>query len=156
NLEYPTTLVFVPDGRILIGQIGGTVRVYQDGALLPAPMITLPVENFEEQGLLGMALHPDFPDSSYLYLLYTPPTRHPMNNHPRRSRFTVSETPASLASEAVLFTGFPTGLGYHVAGCVRTTADGYLYATDGDNGSGQAGYQYAQILSRFEGKMIRL
>ena len=156
NLQYPTTILFTPDGRTLIGQITGEVRVYQNGALLPTPMITLPVENFEEQGLLGMALHPNFPDSAYLYILYTPLTGHQTNNQHYLSRFTVTGNTANPASEAILFTGFPTGPGFHVAGCIRTTSDGYLYATDGDNGSGQAGHQYAQDLSRFEGKMIRL
>ncbi|MBE0682899.1 MAG: sortase [Anaerolineales bacterium] len=73
GLTGPTTIAFAPDGRIFIGQKDGRVRVFQNGALLPTDFINISsqVNNFWDRGLLGLALHPDFPNTPYVYLLYT-------------------------------------------------------------------------------------
>ena len=49
------------------------MRVYQNGALLPTPFldITASVANSNDRGLLGVAVHPDFPHTPYVYLLFT-------------------------------------------------------------------------------------
>jgi glucose/arabinose dehydrogenase/chitodextrinase len=66
-------LSFVADGRIFIAQKTGQVRVIRDGVLLPAPFIDLSAEvnSSTDRGLLGIAVHPDFPRTPYVYLLYT-------------------------------------------------------------------------------------
>ncbi|GEM_PF-1956008 len=73
NLAGPTTIAFANDGRIFIGQKDGKVRVFENGVLLPTPFIDLTneVNNYWDRGLLGIALHPDFPTTPYVYLLYT-------------------------------------------------------------------------------------
>lgn len=73
NLAGPTTIAFAEDGRIFIGQKDGRVRVFENGVLLPTPFIDLTAEvnNYWDRGLLGIALHPDFPTIPYVYLLYT-------------------------------------------------------------------------------------
>ncbi len=73
GLPFATGIAFAPDGRMFIALKGGVVRVYQDGALLPTPFldITAQVANSNDRGLLGIAVHPDFPATPYLYLLYT-------------------------------------------------------------------------------------
>jgi len=73
NLAGPTTIAFANDGRIFIGQKDGKVKVFQNGVLLPTPFIDLTneVNNYWDRGLLGIALHPDFPSTPYVYLLYT-------------------------------------------------------------------------------------
>lgn len=73
NLAGPTTIAFAEDGRIFIGQKDGKVRVFENGALLPTPFIDLTseVNNYWDRGLLGITLHPDFPNTPYVYLLYT-------------------------------------------------------------------------------------
>lgn len=63
-----------------------------DGALLPDPAITISVEAFDEQGLLGLVLHPDFPAPPYIYVFYTPFTGNQTGNTNRVSRFTVDPT----------------------------------------------------------------
>src|SRR5262249_44716515 len=59
--------------RMLITLKGGVVRVYQNGALLPTPFldITSQVANSNDRGLLGVAVHPNFPQTPYVYLLFT-------------------------------------------------------------------------------------
>lgn len=73
NLTGPTTIAFAEDGRIFIGQKDGVVKVFENGTLLATPFIDLSsqVNNYWDRGLLGIALHPDFPETPYVYLLYT-------------------------------------------------------------------------------------
>ncbi|HMQ35099.1 MAG TPA: PQQ-dependent sugar dehydrogenase, partial [Chloroflexaceae bacterium] len=73
SLAQPTAVAFAPDGQMFIAQKNGIVRVLQNGALLPAPFIDLSAEvnNLSDRGLLGIAIHPDFPATPYVYLLYT-------------------------------------------------------------------------------------
>jgi len=73
GLNYPTTIAFAPDGRLFIGQKDGRVRIFQNGTLLSADFINLVAEvnNTEDRGLLGIAVHPNFPSQPYVYLLYT-------------------------------------------------------------------------------------
>ena len=73
GLTGPTTIAFAPDGRIFIAQKDGRVRVFENGALLPTDFINISsqVNNYWDRGLLGLAIHPDFPNTPYVYLLYT-------------------------------------------------------------------------------------
>ncbi len=73
NLASPTTIAFAPDGRMFIGQKDGRVRVFHNGAVLAADFanISAEVNNYWDRGLLGLAIHPDFPSQPYVYLLYT-------------------------------------------------------------------------------------
>jgi glucose/arabinose dehydrogenase len=57
-----------------------------------------------------------------------------------------------VTSEVILFEQLPTGAGFHVGGGLRASADGKLWATDGENGFGST----SQDLQRLEGKLIRL
>jgi len=73
GLNYPTTITFAPDGRLFIGQKDGRVRVFQNGTLLGTDFINISsdVNNSADRGLLGIAVHPNFPNQPYIYLLYT-------------------------------------------------------------------------------------
>jgi glucose/arabinose dehydrogenase len=73
GLEFPTSLAFTSGNRMFITLKGGVVRVMQNGALLPTPFIDLSNEVNEggDRGLLSIAIHPNFPTTPYVYLLYT-------------------------------------------------------------------------------------
>ncbi len=73
GLNQGVVFDFAPDGRIFIGEKSGIIRVYENGALLPTPFadITTQVNNRHDRGLLGLAVHPDFPAQPYIYLLFT-------------------------------------------------------------------------------------
>jgi PKD repeat protein/glucose/arabinose dehydrogenase len=72
NLPFATGIAFAPDGRIFIALKSGVVRVW-DGSLLPTPFVDLSaqVNDAHDRGLLGIAVHPQFPASPYVYLLFT-------------------------------------------------------------------------------------
>ena len=95
---------------------------------------SIPVEAFDEQGLLGLVLHPEFPAPPYIYLFYTPFTGNQTGNTNRVSRFTVGPTTIDPASEVVLLPNISAGLGFHLGGCLRFGADGNLYISTGDTG----------------------
>ena len=69
----PVGLAFAPDGRMFVWQRNGVVRIFKNGALLPAPFIDIgsQVNQFSDRGMLGLALHPDFAGNGYVYLLFT-------------------------------------------------------------------------------------
>ena len=73
GLDLPTAISFTNDGRMFIAQKNGVIRVFRDGALLPTPFIDLSadVNSFRDRGLVGMTTHPEFPQTPYLYVLYT-------------------------------------------------------------------------------------
>ena len=72
DAAWPVALAAAPDGRLFYAELlTGNIRVVQDGALLPTPFATLEdVAIYGESGLLGLALHPDFPQTPYIYAMY--------------------------------------------------------------------------------------
>ena len=77
GISFPTAIVDPGDGsgRLFIVEETGTIRVLQDGILLPEPFLDLKdrvlqaPENYE-QGLLGLAFHPEFTENGYVYVFY--------------------------------------------------------------------------------------
>src|SRR4029453_6084579 len=115
---------------LFVAQRTGQVRVIQAGVLQGTAAISLPVENFEEQGLLGMAFHPQFPDSPYVYLLYDRDGPGQLGGNHRISRFDVSGNTFVTASERILHNTLPIGPnGWHVGGCLRVTPDLRIFAS---------------------------
>jgi hypothetical protein len=106
GLASPTAMAFAPDGRLFVCQQGGQLRVIKDGALLPAPFLTVTVNAAGERGLLGVAVDPNFEINQYVYVYYTATAP---NLHNRVSRFTASGDLAVPGSEQVLLALSATG-----------------------------------------------
>ena len=174
GLYAPRAFEFAPDGRIFILQLGspsspdinfGSVRVFKNGALLPAAALTLNICGDGERGLLGIALDPNFTTNGYLYLYYTRQSASGApcayntfaNNQPgprnRVSRFTMSGDTIDPASEVVLIDNISTDSGIHNAGDLHFGADGDLYISVGDS---NAQPSPAQNLARLNGKILRI
>src|SRR3970040_469731 len=58
SLDSPVSMAIAPDGRILVCEQGGPLRVIRHGRLLPAPFWIAPTRAFMEEGLLGVAFGP--------------------------------------------------------------------------------------------------
>jgi glucose/arabinose dehydrogenase len=58
GLSNPTAFEIAPDGRVFVCQQGGQLRLIKNGALLPTPFLTVPVNASGERGLLGVAFDP--------------------------------------------------------------------------------------------------
>src|SRR3970282_1791574 len=73
NLEIPWAIAFLPDGRMLVTERPGRVRlISKEGILSSEPAVTISsVRQIGEGGLLGITLHPDFAKNKFVYLYYT-------------------------------------------------------------------------------------
>jgi glucose/arabinose dehydrogenase len=74
GLSHPWSLVFLPDGSMLITERPGRVRVLRNGVLDPTPVTGVPrVRTDGNGGLMDIALHPRFAENHLVYLTYTKP-----------------------------------------------------------------------------------
>ena len=74
GLTQPTAIRFAPDGRIFVAEKRGVVKYFNSvNDTVPKQLIDIRtnVYNFWDRGLLGLAVHPNFPSTPYLYVLYT-------------------------------------------------------------------------------------
>jgi glucose/arabinose dehydrogenase len=75
GLENPWSLVFLPDGSMLVTENGGQLRLIRDGELLADPIPGVPeVQTGFLSGLFDIKLHPDFATNNLVYLTYSKPT----------------------------------------------------------------------------------
>lgn len=158
----PTALAFTPDGRLLITRQTGQLRVYQGGALLTTPALTVtPLCSQSERGLLGVAVDPDFATNNFIYLYYTVDKGTCYN---RVSRFVLPPTNViAPASEVVLLDNIRSTAGNHNGGDLNFGKDGHLYVSVGDGGSdyqspfGSGGSnQAARNVNTLIGKILRI
>lgn len=73
GLVQPTAIAIDSTQRMFISEQRGVVRVYQNGQLLATPFMDLQaqVNNVQDRGMIGIALHPNFPATPYVYVSYT-------------------------------------------------------------------------------------
>jgi putative heme-binding domain-containing protein len=155
GLSGATALEILDDGRILICEQSGTLRVVKDGSLLPEPMLSVDVEMNWERGLIGVTVHPEFPHQPWVYVCYV--IDKPYTHH-RISRFKVDGDTVIAGSEQILLRGddqsklggkVPAG---HQGGALHFGADGKLYVGIGEQTAGMP----AQKLDTFQGKLLRI
>ncbi|HMP14338.1 MAG TPA: PQQ-dependent sugar dehydrogenase, partial [Saprospiraceae bacterium] len=147
NLD-PTTMTIAPDGRVFITEKNGRIRIVKNGQLLPDPFLSIAVDNFNERGLSGLALHPDFDRNHYVYVFYTVPAA----NRNRVSRFTANGDFAMPGSEEVLLEMDPLSGTIHNAGAMFFGPDGKLYIATGDGSDANN----SQRLTNLLGKILRI
>jgi glucose/arabinose dehydrogenase len=75
TLEFPWGMAALPDGRILITEKPGRLRIYQNGSL-SAPIEGVPKTTYRERkqeqgGLLDVAVDPQFAENRHIYLAYS-------------------------------------------------------------------------------------
>ena len=147
--------------RWFVVEQAGVVRVFDNEAGVASSSvfvdITSRVRSGGEQGLLGLAFHPGFPNDPRVYLSYTNETSGLVS---RISEFRTTDGGATLdpGSEVILFT-VPQPARNHNGGNVAFGPDGFLYIGLGDGGSG--GDPWGEIgngqnLRTLLGKMLRI
>jgi glucose/arabinose dehydrogenase len=74
GLEIPWSIAFLPDGRMLVTEKAGRLRVVEEGRLLPEPIEGTPeVWSGGQGGLLDVAVHPDYERNGWIYLSFSDP-----------------------------------------------------------------------------------
>lgn len=143
-----TAMTFAPDGRLFIAEQGGALRVVKNGALLPAPFVTVSTSADGERGLLGVAFHPQFASNGWVYLYYTSASG---GAHNRIVRYTASGDVAAGGETVLVNLPNLSNATNHNGGALHFGPDGKLYAAVGDN----ANSANAQSLTTPFGKMLR-
>lgn len=145
----PTALAIAPDGRIFVSEQGGQIRVVKNGKLLTKPFLTLSVDSEGSRGVMGVAFHPDFPGTPYVFVHYTP-SGSPIRNVV--GRFKVVGDVASRTSETKLVTLDRQDDVGHQGGAIHFGPDLRLYISTGDNDDGSL----APDLDNRFGKILRV
>lgn len=155
GLERPWAIARLPDGRLLITERPGRLRVVENGRLLPEPVRGTPAVWARGQGgLLDVVPHPDYARNGWIYLAFSDPKPNGSNTKIVRGRLkdgawvdeeTIFEAPADQYS----------GGGVHF-GCRLQFRDGYLFFTIGDRGAPTNPTNSAQKLTNVMGKVHRL
>jgi glucose/arabinose dehydrogenase len=147
-----SSMALAPDGRIFVGQQNGLVRVVKEGAILPAPLLSLGVNTIVERGLLGIALDPGFASNGFVYGHYT--TNAPIVDSvvQRISRFTADGDSVAPGSERVLFETDPFTAQRELGGGLGFGSDGMLYIGIGQS----AASANSQATNNHFGKILRI
>ena len=130
GLVQPMELDIGPDGEIYLIELGGVLKVIDPATGASTQIGKLTVTTEQENGLIGLALDPDFATNRWIYLQYSPPDF----SGQHVSRFTLTDGMLDLTSEKVLFTYEEQRLQCcHHAGALEFGPDGTLYIGTGDN-----------------------
>jgi aldose sugar dehydrogenase len=115
GLEHPWSMAFLPDGRMLVTERPGRLRlVGSDFRLMPEPVAGLPpVIEHGQGGLFDVVLHPDYASNGWIYLAYNGPGSGGYSTQLMRARLDGKR----LIDSEVLFTLMPRSRkGQHFGG----------------------------------------
>lgn len=152
GLEHPWSLAFLPDGRMLVTERPGRLRIVAvDGSLRPEPVQGLPtnIAAVGQGGLLDVALHPEFVTNRWVYLAYAGAGDGGVGTELARARLQDD----TLLDLQVLFRALPKSSGgHHFGGRVVFDGKGHVFLTLGDRGDKER----AQRPDDHAGSIIRL
>jgi glucose/arabinose dehydrogenase len=151
ELENPWGLAFLPDGRLLVTERPGRLRVVSTDGRLSEPLANVPqVYHRGQGGLLDVALDPDFASNRTVYLSYAEPGEDGAGTAVARARL----SDAGLSDLAVIFRQQPKVDGRsHFGSRLVFAPDGTLFVTLGDR---FAYREEAQNLANHFGKVVRI
>ena len=158
TLAAPWSLAFLPDGRMLVTQRGGSlVIVRADGSAVEAAVSGVPAVNSAGQGgLLDVALDPDFTTTGWIYLSYAEDGPGGSGTALARARLVGNE----LRELAVIWRQQPkVASGIHYGARIAFRPDKTLYLTVGERGQDDPGaptVAFAQNPALTLGKVLRL
>ena len=162
GLDTPVGLASAGDGsgRLFVLEKVGRIRVVQDGALLAAPLLDISDQvgsGGSEQGLLGLAFHPNYAQNGLLFVNYTD-----LQGNTVVSRFSMAsgwEQGGTLAADPgseMPLLKLEQPAANHNGGHLAFGPDGYLYIGTGDGGAAGDRYGNGQNGATLLGAMLRL
>jgi glucose/arabinose dehydrogenase len=153
------------DGRLFVLEQRGAIRIYENEQLKQAPFLDLSVDNSGpvlaggEQGLLGLAFHPQYAQNGQFFVFYT--ANNPVKGGDAYvdvlARYTVSATDPNKADPTgTIVLSIPDFASNHNGGMMEFGADGYLYIGTGDGGNAGDPRHNGQDSTKLLAKILRL
>ncbi len=154
-LKNPWGIAILPDGRFLVTEKSGTMRIVEVNGTAGGPIKGVPeVDDAGQGGLLGITLGPDFEQSRMIYWVFS--ERVANGNHTSVAKAKLSSDEKSLQEVKVIYRATPAFNGeLHYGGRVRFAKDGTLYVSTGERSALETRPQ-AQDLKSGLGKIIRI
>jgi len=148
NLEVPWSIIFTSSERILVNERPGRLRVIENGKLSDNPLkVITDISSGSEEGLMGLALDPDYQNNKLIYLSYA----YEKNGDLFDKVVRFKDEGSSLSGEKVIFDNIPAAR-FHCGCRLRFGPDNKLYITTGD--AGDRGF--SQNLDKLNGKILRI
>ncbi len=150
KLDGPWGMTFLPDGRMLVTEQSGKLRVFENGKLLPQAVSGTPeVVDDGQGGLLDVALHPDFSNNQLVYLTFTGKGKGGTGVEVFRGKL----EGMTLKNGEVIFRQHPKiKSNKHFGSRIVFDRQGFLYITMGDRGD----QDRAQKQDQHIGTVVRL
>jgi glucose/arabinose dehydrogenase len=150
NLTWPAAFTFTSRGNIFFGnRLTGAIKVFNQNTTKIHTFFKIPgVVSDNEQGLLGIAVDPDYPSTPFVYAYATRLVNGVLHNQIVRIR-ALDQTGVSWR---VIFTVKTVATAYHNGGRILFGPDGKLYAIVGDAHNSAN----SQTLSNNSGKILRM
>ena len=157
KLKRPLWMEQLPDGRMFLLEQRGKVYVLPENANGKSTKLFFDIEARkpyvkDEEGLLGMAFHPQFAKNGKFYVFYS--AHKPLRSVVSEFRVGKGGT-IDLTTERVLLT-IQRPFWNHDGGCILFGPDGKLYITHGDGGSREDPNDNAQNLGTLRGTILRI
>ncbi|QXE25836.1 hypothetical protein B6N60_04556 [Richelia sinica FACHB-800] len=149
GLEVPWGIAFLPNQDMLVTERPGRVRLVRKGKLIPQPVATVNVTESGEDGLLGIATHPNFAQNRFFYLYYTADKNGAQVN--RVERWQLAQNGLTASPDKVIIDNIPVAQ-FHNGGRIRFGPDGMLYIGTGDAREPQI----SQDVKSLGGKILRV
>ncbi|MEY4929943.1 MAG: hypothetical protein RI909_667 [Bacteroidota bacterium] len=150
ELTNPWGIAFLPDGRILVTERAGEIRIIKDGKLQAEKIGNVPAVFANGQGgLLDIKLHPDYANNGWIYFTYAKPGEGGGGTVVARAKLEGNQ----FTNVEELFSALPLlGSGAHFGSRIVFDGKGYIYFSSGERGA----KENAQDLTNHLGKILRL
>jgi aldose sugar dehydrogenase len=158
GLVNPWGLAFLPDGKMLVTEKPGRLRVISaDGKQMSEPVAGLPMVDARGQGgLLDVALDPAFQKNQLIYWSYAEPRENMMNNTAvARGRFVDGAAPKVENVQVIYHQAPSLASPLHFGSRLVFSRDGTLFVTQGDR-SITEGRMQSQKMDSLIGKLVRI
>lgn len=144
NLDEPMELEIFPDGKVMVVERKGAIKIYDPEKDTIETVCILPVYHEEEEGIMGVGLDPHWAENKWLYIYYSlyddlPSPQYVQagsyhrTRRNRLSRFVFDHNMLQLSSEKILLE-VPEMIGCcHTGGSIEFDSEGHLFLSTGDN-----------------------
>ncbi len=157
NLDRPVNIKHAGDDRLFVIEQDGLIKIINaNGTIETVPFLDIDSRvrsTGNEQGLLGLAFHPDYTNNGYFFVNY-------INNSGNTviARFSRDGTNPSIAdpNSELIILDYNQPESNHNGGELAFGADGYLYISSGDGGGGGDQDNNSQNLGNLLGKLLRI